>query len=496
MNLILNRDTFKMPDDGWYQLAPIGEFAHAAAGVVQVVDAEACAAMAARFKVDAAVANFAGLLVDFDHFSLDDRARSEAAGWIMGLEYRGQRDEGGNLRPESETPKQEMNADGVGSGAVPAAEQARCGAGLWANIRWSDVGEEAVKGGRYRFLSPVWARSDCVDLGPSTGSTGSGQAIRRVRPVRLLNAAVTNDPNLKGMRPLANRCQESEVRSQNGEERGPSQGAPVDSGASIGRDEGGDLRAEAEKTKPQMNADGRRCGEDGATGAAQGTPVDSCTCNRGCGDERLNGPYYAPAAQTPGASKGKGDRSMKRVIERLVNHLGLAGDATEDAILEKMQGLPGLTAVTDLQNSLKLTQDERDALQGKLKGAEDELVNRHLAEFEGVVTEKTKSFWSEQLLKNREAALAALGEIAAKRDEGGGRRAEAGEGVQKKDEGTRKPLHNRATARPVIPGQSERGGESDSKAVKIRNRAHEIAKGEGVAFSVAFRRAEKEICEE
>jgi hypothetical protein len=101
MNLILNRD-FKMPNDEWYQLVPLGEFPHAAAGIVQVVDTEACTAMAARFKADAAVPNFAGLLVDFDHFSLDDRARSEAAGWIMGLEYRGPRAEGGNLKPESE----------------------------------------------------------------------------------------------------------------------------------------------------------------------------------------------------------------------------------------------------------------------------------------------------------------------------------------------------------------------------------------------------------
>jgi len=84
MNLILNRD-FKMPDDGWYQFAPLGEFPHTAAGVVQVIDAEACAAMVARFKADAAVENFAGLLVDFDHFSLDERTRSEAAGWIVDL---------------------------------------------------------------------------------------------------------------------------------------------------------------------------------------------------------------------------------------------------------------------------------------------------------------------------------------------------------------------------------------------------------------------------
>ncbi len=422
--LIVNRETFQMPTDGWYQLAPLGEFAHAAAGVVQVVDAEACTSMAARFKADAAVANFAGLLVDFDHFSLDGERRTEAAGWIVDVAARD--------------------------------------TGLWANIRWSDVGEEAVKGGRYRFLSPVWARSDCVDLGPSTGSTGSpqtgsGQGMQRVRPVRLLNAAVTNDPNLKGMCPLCN----------NGQDHRPQ---------TI------DLRPD-------------------------GAPVDSRTSYVGAHVDH-----------------GKDGLTMKRVMEKLVNHLGLPGDATEDAILEKMQGLPGLTAVTDLQNSLKQTQDERDALkadlqnsvkqaqadrdalQGKLKGAEDELVNRHLAEFEGVISDATKPFWTEQLLKNREGALAALGDVAKKRDEGGNLKPEGGEdsrqtatGKDGGQTGTRKPLHNRATVRPVIPGVATgaaQGGQAESKAVKIRNRAHEIAKGEGVAFSAAFRRAEKEICEE
>ena len=152
-----------MPSDGWYQVAPVGEFAHTQAGLTQVVDAEACTAMANRFNEEAGIQpfdklradRFAGLLVDFDHFSLDGEKRSEAAGWITALE----------------------NRDG----------------GLFAKIRWSDVGESAVKGGRYRFLSPVWNRADCVDLGGG-----------RVRPVRLLNAAVTNDPNLKGMRPLSN----------------------------------------------------------------------------------------------------------------------------------------------------------------------------------------------------------------------------------------------------------------------------------------------------
>jgi hypothetical protein len=378
--LLLNRDGFQMPADGWYQLAPLGEFPHASAGVIQVVDVEACTAMAARFKADTAVANFAGLLVDFDHFSLDDRARSEAAGWIMELEGRA--------------------------------------TGLWAKIRWSDVGEEAVKGGRYRFLSPVWARSECVDLGPSTGS---GQETRRVRPVRLLNAAVTNDPNLKGLVPLAN------------------------SG-----------------------------------------PVDSCASYRGAH-----------------ISHGKDGQTMKRVIEKLTNHLGIPGDATEDVILEKMLGLPGLTVVADLQNSLKQALGERDALQKEFNGAEDELVNRHLAEFEGVISDATKPFWAEQLLKNRDLALTALADIASLRQAGRDEPTPASghpskEGIQS---ATRRPLHNRATARPVIPGQggastgSAGAGAADGRAGKIRNRAHEIAKGEKIPFSVAFRRAEKEVLE-
>jgi phage I-like protein len=160
MNLILNRN-FELPKDGWYQLAPLGEFPHVGAGITQVIDEAACGQMVAAFEtVKNSAENFPGLLIDFDHFSLDAAKHSEAAGWITDLKF----------MPNSS------------------------GSGLFAQIRWTDTGEAAVKGGRYRFLSPVWAKSDCEDLGND-----------RLRPVRLLNAAVTNDPNLKGILPLSNR---------------------------------------------------------------------------------------------------------------------------------------------------------------------------------------------------------------------------------------------------------------------------------------------------
>ena len=174
-SLILNRESFEMPADGWYQIAPVGEFPHSGAGVIQIVDRAACDAMVNAFRAEAQKPNFAGLLIDFDHFSLDEKLKSEAAGWVVDLENRD--------------------------------------SGLWGKIRWSDLGEDCVKGGRYRFISPVWSRSDCEAVG---SDPDSGQA--KLRPVRLLNAAVTNDPNLKGMRPLSNR------RSDDGGQRSDADG--------------------------------------------------------------------------------------------------------------------------------------------------------------------------------------------------------------------------------------------------------------------------------
>ena len=85
--LILNRN-FELPADGWYHIAPLGEFPHAAAGVVQVIDADACRAIVNAFRDQAAKPNFPGLLIDFDHFSLDRQKPSEAAGWISDVQFR------------------------------------------------------------------------------------------------------------------------------------------------------------------------------------------------------------------------------------------------------------------------------------------------------------------------------------------------------------------------------------------------------------------------
>jgi hypothetical protein len=156
MNPTLLTNSFTLPEDGWYQLAPEGEFPHKATGLMQVLDPDACRAIAADFAKASAMANFGGVLVDYDHFSLDRDKTSEAAGWILNVEH-------------------------------------RPGMGLWGKIRWTDTGEAAIRGGRYRYISPVWRQDECDALDGG-----------KVRPRRLTNAAVTNSPNLFGMIPLSN----------------------------------------------------------------------------------------------------------------------------------------------------------------------------------------------------------------------------------------------------------------------------------------------------
>ena len=155
--------SFQPAPDGWFHIAPHGTFPHPN-GALQVIDAEACDAMLGTFNEEARQPNFPGLLVDFDHFSHDPAQPTTAAGWIGGLEHRED--------------------------------------GLYARIRWSDLGHQALTGGRYRLASPVWNRADCDQW---TAPAPDGRDTVHLRPRRLDRLALTNDPNLPGLMPLSNR---------------------------------------------------------------------------------------------------------------------------------------------------------------------------------------------------------------------------------------------------------------------------------------------------
>ena len=49
----LDDNAFVLAADGWVQICPLGEFKHVGAGVTQVIDREACDAMAAGYRVKA-----------------------------------------------------------------------------------------------------------------------------------------------------------------------------------------------------------------------------------------------------------------------------------------------------------------------------------------------------------------------------------------------------------------------------------------------------------
>jgi phage I-like protein len=159
--------------DGWFHIAPKGTFPHPN-GTMQVLDAEALEAMRRTFDEEAKAPNFPGLLVDFDHFSHDPTQPTTAAGWIGELD---QRDDG-----------------------------------LYAKIRWSDLGAQALHGGRYRLASPVWNRTECDQWSAAAGPEGKETV--HLRPRRLDRLALTNDPNLPGMAPLSNRSRGGQLGAE------------------------------------------------------------------------------------------------------------------------------------------------------------------------------------------------------------------------------------------------------------------------------------------
>lgn len=148
-----------------------------------------------------------------------------------------------------------------------------------------------------------------------------------------------------------------------------------------------------------------------------------------------------------------------------------------------------------LANSLRFEQEKNEVLLAEVVALEDELVNRQLGDFAEAISDGTKDFWREQLLSNRSAAVSALEELRDAK-------------LAVKDSGssgadTRRPLHNRESSRLAVrrglvgqDGSGTSDANAEGNAVRIRNRAQALCKAEGIPFSAAFQRAEKEICSE
>jgi hypothetical protein len=145
----------------------------------------------------------------------------------------------------------------------------------------------------------------------------------------------------------------------------------------------------------------------------------------------------------------------------------------------------------ELEKALKFEQAKVKLLVNEVIGLEDEIVNRMLVDFGNVVNADTREYWRGQLLENRAEASKALATMAGL--VGGGKPAGGGTSATGS---VRQPLHNRALSRPAprsATGEAAQGAADAKTAGLVRNRAQEIARTERIPFTVAFRRAEREV---
>lgn len=154
--LILNRDATETPEDNWYQIEVSGDHP-AGKGQVQRIDDQALQSICNLFAEVAKEPGFAGILIDRDHLSHDMKNDTEAMGWLHEVEIR----------------------DGQ----------------LWGRVIWTDIGKTAILNRRYKFFSTEYSPDAAEEVAPGV-----------LRPLELLGLALTNRPNNKGGRPIANRA--------------------------------------------------------------------------------------------------------------------------------------------------------------------------------------------------------------------------------------------------------------------------------------------------
>ena len=132
-------------------ISPLGTFyGYSTTGAVEeVIDQEVIDHLVSEYNT-----NPVELLMDIDHKSMrnPEERDTTAAGWIYGL--------------------------------VAVKDLGRL-SGLYGKVKWTDVGRHLVESRQYRFISPVFE----VDEG---------------RPVRIINAALTNRPALSTISPILN----------------------------------------------------------------------------------------------------------------------------------------------------------------------------------------------------------------------------------------------------------------------------------------------------
>ncbi len=150
-----------------------------------------------------------------------------------------------------------------------------------------------------------------------------------------------------------------------------------------------------------------------------------------------------------------------------------------------------LDLITALIAVIGELQQKYDALLSDAVSLEGKVANRDLEAFTDLITNDAREFWKEQLIVNRDATLKTL------------------EGLRALVKQPAPPVTPPALPPPAVPLKNRLQNTvrsltdltgaptpaSVAAAVKIRNRATEIARAERISFSAAFRRAEQEAAQ-
>ena len=165
---------------------------------------------------------------------------------------------------------------------------------------------------------------------------------------------------------------------------------------------------------------------------------------------------------------------MQPVLDALLNKLNLPADTAQDAIL---------TAIGNMA-----TPDETVALTNRAETAETSLADLQTAQLESDADAFLEN--NADLIENRDEVRA---QFIENRDltEAVFKNLKEPKPAASPAADTRRPLHNRDSK--VAATRNRDASASQSQAVKIRNRASEIMKSDGIVFTEAFRRAEQEL---
>ena len=171
---------------------------------------------------------------------------------------------------------------------------------------------------------------------------------------------------------------------------------------------------------------------------------------------------------------------MKAIVNALLKKLDLPAEADADVIQSAIENITPPGDVEALLNRAEAAETKiADLEKAQLEADADAFLDEHADVIDNRDEVRTQFIENravtESLFKNLKAPAPASS-------------------IQHPAPATRKPLHNRDSNIKATHNR-DAPAESEAHAVKIRNRASEIQKTEGVGYPDAFRRAEQEMSE-